>query len=170
MADGDFALSVGKAIPSLRVGWLAISGIAASSENKQVQQVVAALRNSKSTPEFPTKEYWQHIVNNAVLLDEGNFYRLVETCLERRTCNRVDQETGTVAQGALFSYEALPRASLLCSRIFAEKLFSKTIDCGYASPIEVCKLAEEGFARMGIGGMQTRGLGSLLIQLEAENG
>ena len=119
---------------------------------------------------FPTEEYWQHIVSSTVLLDEKNFYRLVETCLERRTCNRVDQETGTVAKGALFSYEALPRASLLCSRIFAEKSLPGTIEGGYKSPLAVCELAEEGFARMGIGGMQTRGLGSLLIKLEPKNG
>uniref|UniRef100_UPI0040567442 type III-B CRISPR module RAMP protein Cmr4 n=1 Tax=Candidatus Electrothrix sp. TaxID=2170559 RepID=UPI0040567442 len=170
---GPLALSVGRAraISTLRVGWLAISGIADHNGNEQVQQVVEALQ--KSTLEFPTEKYWQHIVNNAVLLDENNFYRLVETCLERRTCNRVDQETGTVAQGALFSYEALPRASLLCSRIFAEKAFSGTVDYGYTSPVEVCKLSGEGFARMGIGGMQTRGLGSLLVELssrEAGNG
>lgn len=161
MEDGNFALSVGKTITTLRVGWMAISGIANSGNNKHVQEMVDALRNSKL--KFPTEEYWQHIVSNTVLLDEKNFYRLVETCLERRTCNRVDQETGTVANGALFSYEALPRASLLCSRIFAEKSFS--VDCGHDSPVEVCKLAQEGFARMGIGGMQTRGLGSLLIEL-----
>lgn len=163
MADGDFALSLGKAITELRVGWISISGIEQnSSGNAQIQEVVEALRNSKL--KFPTKEYWQHIVSKTVLLDEKNFYRLVETCLERRTCNRVDQDTGTVANGALFSYEALPRASLLCSRIFAEKSLPSAVD-GFASPLEVCKLAKEGFARMGIGGMQTRGLGSLLAEL-----
>ena len=159
-----------------------------------MQQVVEALRNATlqdSTLKFPTEEYWRYLVGKTILLDESNFYRLVETCLERRTCNRVDQETGTVAQGALFSYEALPRASLLCSRIFmitamrqnfllcsrifAEESFPETItiDGGHASPLAVCTLAREGFARMGIGGMQTRGLGSLLVDLsgrEAGNG
>jgi CRISPR-associated protein Cmr4 len=167
MADGDLALSVNQKEPirDLRVGWIAVSGIEQNSTEAQVQQVVEALRNS--TLQFPTEDYWQHIVNKTVLLDEKHFYRLVETCLERRTCNRVDQDTGTVAQGALFSYEALPRASLLCSRIFAEKSLPGTIKGGYKSPLDVCELAKEGFARMGIGGMQTRGLGSLLIELSS---
>lgn len=169
-AGNDFALSVGNSIKEkkLRVGWISISGIADSSDNSQIQQVVHELKK-KSSFSFPTKEYWQHIVSRTVLLDEKNFYRLVETCLERRTCNRIHQDTGTVANGALFSYEALPRASLLCSRIFAEKSLPGTVE-GFAAPIEVCKLAQEGFARMGIGGMQTRGLGSLLIELEVGNG
>ena len=165
-AGNDFALSVNKEKPiqKLRVGWISISDIANSSDDEQIQKLLDALRNSKEQLNFPTKEYWQHIVSNTVLLEEKNFYRLVETCLERRTCNRVDQETGTVANGALFSYEALPRASLLCSKIYAEKSLPGTVE-GFASPLEVCNLAKEGFARMGIGGMQTRGLGSLLIEL-----
>ncbi|MGB5685357.1 MAG: hypothetical protein WBM35_06080, partial [Candidatus Electrothrix sp.] len=81
---------------------------------------------------------------------------------------RVDQDTGTVADGALFSYEALPRASLLSTRIHAERSFPENlpgeIDGDSASPFAVCELAREGFARMGIGGMQTRGLGSLLVE------
>jgi CRISPR-associated protein Cmr4 len=159
--SGNFALSVNQKEPirDLRVGWISISDIANSSGD---EKVVDALRNS--TLQFPNKEYWQHIVSKTVLLDEKNFYRIVETCLERRMCNRVDQETGTVANGALFSYEALPRASLLCSKIFAEKSFPQEKIGGFTSPLEVCNLAKEGFARMGIGGMQTRGLGSLLIE------
>lgn len=163
MGSGDFALSVNKEKPirDLRVGWIFISGIEQRSSDPQIQRVLDELRKESSLS-FPNEKYWQHIVANTVLLDETNFYRLVETCLERRTCNRVDQETGTVANGALFSYEALPRASLLCSKIYS---FPRAIEGGYASPLDVCKLAKEGFARMGIGGMQTRGLGSLLIEL-----
>ena len=134
-----------------------------TTEEPHIQLVLDALRNATDRT-FPSKEYWPHIIKHCVLLDETSFYRLVETCLERRTCNRVDQDTGTVADGALFSYEALPRASLLSSRIHAGNPFTGNIDGNYASPFAVCELAREGFARMGIGGMQTRGLGSLLVE------
>ncbi|MCI5144577.1 MAG: hypothetical protein D3923_03405, partial [Candidatus Electrothrix sp. AR3] len=156
------ALSLKKSIQALRVGWIHITGITSQSEESTIQSLVTAL-NESIHRDFPSREYWQHIIAHTVLLDENNFYRLVETCLERRTCNRVDQDTGTVAQGALFSYEALPRASLLYSRIYAER-FPENIKVGSASSLEVCELAREGFARMGIGGMQTRGLGSLLVE------
>ncbi|XCN71301.1 MAG: RAMP superfamily CRISPR-associated protein [Candidatus Electrothrix aestuarii] len=159
------ALSINEKITGgeLLIGWIHLTGLTSSTEDKGIQQVIDALRNATHLT-FPETEYWQHIVNRTVLLDETNFYRVVETCLERRTCNRVDQDTGTVSDGALFSYEALPRASLLYSRIYIEKHFSGKINKSTSSPLDVCSLACEGFARMGIGGMQTRGLGSLLVE------
>jgi CRISPR-associated protein Cmr4 len=150
-------------VSSLRVGWIHMSGIKSTTKEPQIQLVLDALRNATDRA-FPSNDYWRHIIKHTVLLDDTSFYRLVETCLERRTCNRVDQDTGTVADGALFSYEALPRASLLYTRIHANNSFTEKIDGNYASPLAVCELAREGFARMGIGGMQTRGLGSLLVE------
>ena len=157
-----------QSISSLKVGWISINGMTTAGDDEPgIQHLITRLRQSTDGT-FPTKEYWQHIIKHTVLLDDTSFYRLVETCLERRTCNRVDQDTGTVADGALFSYEALPRASLLSTRIHAERSFpenlSGKIDGNHATPLAVCELAREGFARMGIGGMQTRGLGSLLVE------
>ncbi|CAK8719057.1 hypothetical protein GMJAKD_08330 [Candidatus Electrothrix aarhusensis] len=161
------SISEEKTGTELRIGWIHIRGMKSTTEEPHIQLVLDALRNATDRT-FPTKEYWQHIIKHTVLLDDTSFYRLVETCLERRTCNRVDQDTGTVAEGALFSYEALPRASLLYTRIHAKRSFPGNlpgkIDGDYASPLAVCELAREGFARMGIGGMQTRGLGSLLVE------
>lgn len=164
--SSSFALWLNQEHPvsSIKVGWISISGMKTTTDNEPgLQQLITALRQVTDGT-FPTKEYWQHIISHCVLLDESNFYRVVETCLERRTCNRVDQDTGTVAAGALFSYEALPRTSLLYSRMHTDGFFDGKRIGEYASPLDICELASEGFARMGIGGMQTRGLGSLLVE------
>ncbi len=164
--SSSFALWLNQEHPvaSLKVGWISISGMKTTADNEPgLQQLITALRQVTDGT-FPTKKYWQHIISHCVLLDESNFYRVVETCLERRTCNRVDQDTGTVASGALFSYEALPRTSLLYSRMYTDGFLLGKRAGDYASPLDVCELACEGFSRMGIGGMQTRGLGSLLLE------
>ena len=155
------ALAVSSKMDRLVVGWLEIKEINTGSNNPEVEEVLTKLQNN--SPAFPNEKYWSYIAGHTVLLDENNFYRVVETCLERRTCNRVDPETGAVKSGALFSYEALPRNTLLCGRLFMDS-GSFTPSGGAASLESVCNLAAEGLARMGIGGLQTRGLGSILME------
>jgi len=158
----DMALSISPDIEKVVVGWIEISGINSSGQDDVVQDVLDALRATGSNPCFPNERYWRYILGRTLLLDEINFYRVVETCLERRTCNRVDPETGAVSSGALFSYEALPRNCLLYSRLSMDNSGFKA-SCSISSLEAVCNLAREGLARMGIGGLQTRGLGSILV-------
>ena len=157
----DTALAVNPDITEMVVGWIRIAEIKETTSDKPVRDVLDALK--KPSMDFPSEEYWRYIAGRTLLLDETNFYRVVETCLERRTCNRVDPETGAVRSGALFSYEALPRNSLLYSRLSVDNSGFKASD-GISSLEEVCNLAREGMARMGIGGLQTRGLGSVLVE------
>lgn len=157
----DLALAVKPGLDRLVVGWIEISGIMGEAKDGSVQAVLQALKDKEMC--FPGEKYWRYIVDRTLLLDETNFYRLVETCLERRTCNRVDPETGAVHSGALFSYEALPRNSLLYSRLSVDNSSFNASD-KISSLEAVCNLAREGLARMGIGGLQTRGLGSVLVE------
>jgi len=157
----DLALTVNPDISRLVVGWMEISAMEASSEDKDVSKILENLKEKEIC--FPDKKYWRYIAGHTILLDETNFYRVVETCLERRTCNRVDPATGAVADGALFSYEALPRNSLLYSRLSVDNSGFEA-DGDLSSLEAVCDLAGEGLARMGIGGLQTRGLGSILME------
>ena len=51
-----------------------------------------------------------------VLVDDGLFCQIVNSNLEVRTSVSIDPITGAAKEGALFTYEALPRASLALVR------------------------------------------------------
>lgn len=161
--------AVSPAYTSLVAGWLEISDLPHGTPEKDddpkkdddpAHLIVATLQKVNNTDFLAP--WWPSVAARTILLDETTFYRLVESSLERRTCNRIDELTGTVADKALFSYEALPRQCLLYSRLEVED-DGFAVD-GYSSPLEVCDLARDGLARLGIGGLQTRGLGGILVE------
>ncbi len=166
---GDFFAMDGS-FSNLRVSWISITGLPCEPEtigDEKLKLVVKHL--SRAEPgSFPHRAMWEAVVKRTILLDETTFYRVVETCLERRTCNKINEDTGTVEEGALFSYEALPRNSYLYTRLSWDLEDFEAQH--FLSPMHVCDLAREGLARMGIGGLQTRGLGSVLVESLVENG
>jgi CRISPR-associated protein Cmr4 len=94
------------------------------------------------------------------------FHHLVNDNLEVRTSVQIDDETGAAKSGALFTYEAIPRGTVLG--------FEVAIDDRRANGVQVddvnrlLKKAFHGLKLLGIGGMGTRGFGR--IQLLSQNG
>lgn len=56
---------------------------------------------------------WSAIKDRIVLVTDRLFSQIVNSNLEVRTSVSIDPETGAAAQGALFTYEAIPRATWL---------------------------------------------------------
>ena len=161
----NIGLALNSKISEIRVGWFSLSQLKCESDNPLEQTLLKHISGNKLPP-FPSAQLWEGIVKHTILVDETNFSRIVDSCLERRTRNKIDELTGTVKTGALFNYEALPRYSLLYARLEWQEWSSgqKEIFQDYPSPLDVCALADEGLARMGIGGMQTTGLGGVLLE------
>lgn len=101
-----------------------------------------------------------------VLVSDKLFHHLVNDNLEVRTSVQIDDETGAAKSGALFTYEAIPRGTLLG--------FEMAIDDRRANGIqdqavrELLRKAFGGLKVLGIGGMGTRGFGR--IEVLDENG
>ncbi|OKY74498.1 MAG: type III-B CRISPR module RAMP protein Cmr4 [Desulfobulbaceae bacterium DB1] len=53
------------------------------------------------------------IQNRMVIVSDGVFPQIVNSNLEVRTSVSIDPETGAASDGALFTYEAIPRATIL---------------------------------------------------------
>ena len=102
-----------------------------------------------------------HISRRLVLAPDWLFSEIVNSNLEVRTSVSIDFETGAAESGKLFTYEAIPRATLLC--------FDVVIDenrCREDESKKVREIVESGmrlFEHLGIGGMNTRGFGRLKI-------
>ena len=120
------------------------------------------------------------IKQRTVLVSDKIFPKIVNSNLEVRTSVSIDPATGTAEEGALFTYEAIPRGTVLKFDVIynSAKYFRvggqelKTEDGGDVGTQWVKAQVEKGlklFETFGIGGMGTRGMGRLKV-LNIEKG
>jgi CRISPR-associated protein Cmr4 len=116
----------------------------------------------------------EEVKQRTVLVSDKLFPKIVNSNLEVRTSVSIDPATGTAEEGALFTYEAIPRGTVLrfdvvynpskYFRVGGKEL--KTEDGGEVGTRWVKINVEKGlklFEVLGIGGMGTRGMGRLKI-------
>lgn len=116
----------------------------------------------------------ESVRQRAVLISDSLFSLIVNSNLEVRTSVSIDPKTGTAEEGALFTYEAIPRGTIFHFEIVynSGKFFKignselKTEGNGDVGILWVKSQVEKGlklFETLGIGGMGTRGMGRLKI-------
>jgi len=106
-----------------------------------------------------------NFVKRIVLVSDRLFSQIVNDNLEVRTSVKIDPETGTAEAGKLFTYEAIPRGTVLGFEISFDKRREK------ADSIE--QLIESTFSYLkllGIGGLGTRGFGRIEVFNDASEG
>ncbi len=109
-------------------------------------------------------------VKRIVVVSDKLFSHIVNDNLEVRTSVRIDPDTGTAAEGALFTYEAIPRGTVIGFEIGVDKALAKQrgIDANIVSTI--IGDVSPYLRNLGVGGMGTRGFGRLEIDLGNNNG
>ena len=128
---------------------------------------------SGSSEDLP-KEIPNSIRQRAVLVSESLFSTIINSNLEVRTSVSIEPSTGAAEDGALFTYEAIPRGAVLrfsvvyhsgkYFRVGNEEL--RTEGDGDVGTAWVKAQVEKGlklFEVIGVGGMGTRGMGRLKI-------
>ena len=130
-------------LPRLNLGWLMVAS----------EGALDTANWRAGIPDF--------VRNRTVLVDDALFSRLVNGNLEVRTSVAIDPDTGAASEGALFTYEAIPRAAWLWMDVieddYREKPFAATN--GWKSPLDVVKAGFSWMTLLGVGGMGTRGFG-----------
>jgi len=110
------------------------------------------------------------IKKRAVLVSNKMFGHIVNDNLEVRTSVSIDPQTGAAAEGALFTYEALPRACVLYFEVVISD--PKFYQINGQQPLntggkqQVIDTVQQGltlFEFLGVGGMNTRGMGRLRV-------
>jgi CRISPR-associated protein Cmr4 len=121
------------------------------------------------------------IKQRTVLVSDKLFSHIVNSNLEVRTSVSIDPQTGTAEEGALFTYEAIPRGTVFKFDVIynSGKYFRindkelKTEGNEDVGTQWVKAQVEKGlklFETLGIGGMGTRGMGRLkVLNLEKED-
>ena len=111
----------------------------------------------------------EKISSRAVLVSDKLYSQIVNSNLEVRTSVRIDPETGAAADKALFTYEAIPRATILWldvveddfSRKFPDN--EKAKELAHKTPMDVVTAGLKLAEMLGIGGMGTRGFGRVRL-------
>jgi len=117
----------------------------------------------------------QEILSHSALVSDKMFGHIVNDNLEVRTSVSIDPQTGAAADKALFTYEALPRASVLSFEVvISDPKFYRINgqqplnNGGKQKVIDTIRQGLSLFESLGVGGMNTRGMGRLkVLNLEA---
>jgi CRISPR-associated protein Cmr4 len=145
----------------LNLGWLML-GIGG-------KVTVDAPNGWKDTPR------WQAVSQKIVLVHDALFSQIVNSNLEVRTSVAIDPERGAAEDKALFTYEALPRATFLTAEVVLDDYrggFDKVDQTkqgeplpggAWSGPLDVVKAGLRMIEWLGVGGMGTRGFGRMAI-------
>jgi CRISPR-associated protein Cmr4 len=147
---------------SINVGWLQLE-----AESWTGLQAVKDALKGFGVREDLYKDL--HVVERLVLVSDKLFGHVVNSNLEVRTSVAINPATGAAEDGGLFTYEAIPRGSVLAwdvtcrdPRHFKQGRNASTVT-GTPQVHEVVEKAHPFLAALGIGGMGTRGMGRLEV-------
>jgi len=168
----------------LNLGWLlleiadlkeALSGDPGDESSKES----AAERFPKLFERFELPKY---ICSRIGILSDKLFSHVVNSSLEVRTSLSIDPSTGAAQEGNLFTYEALPRGTVLLWKVICKnprhfKVNGNELNLpsppgdsadgkvdGPRSVFALTKMAHPYLEILGIGGMGTRGMGRLKVR------
>lgn len=122
---------------------------------------------------------WQEAQKKIVVVQDALFSQVVNSNLEVRTSVAIDPERGAAEDKALFTYEALPRATFLTAEIVLDdyhdgangRPFPKNTTAknnplpgsAWSGPLDVAKAGLRMIEWLGVGGMGTRGFGRMAV-------
>lgn len=130
--------------------------------------------------EWSKDERWKQVQNRIVLVQPALFSQVVNSNLEVRTSVAIDPERGAAEDKALYTYEALPRATFLTCEVVLDDYregeekrpfpIEKTANGNplpgkkkWEGPLDVLDAGLRMIEWLGVGGMGTRGFGRLAV-------
>lgn len=112
----------------------------------------------------------EYIWHRLALVSDTLFSHIVNSNLEVRTSVSINPETGAAEEGALFTYEAVPRSTVLLWEVICKNPTHFKVGDAAVSAVEdmndvfsVVEAAHPCLECLGIGGMGTRGMGRLRV-------
>lgn len=156
--DAVYRKSNGASVDLLNLGWLLLQVKANANWDNWI----------KGLNKFEIPDY---VMNNLGIVSDKLFTHIVNSNLEVRTSVAINPATGSAEPGALFTYEALPRGTVLvwemtCRNPKHFKINGKEDVTAVESLEEVRDVvagAHSYLENLGIGGMGTRGMGRLRV-------
>lgn len=139
----------------------AIKGINGNNNSLNLGWFLLEVETNNFSEKIKFPDEINNFVKRIVVVPEKLFSALVNDNLEVRTSVRINRTTGTAEEGGLFTYEAIPRGTIIGFEVgFVGKDNIQN---------DLIKKIESYFKLIGIGGMGTRGFGRLEI-IETQKG
>lgn len=146
----------------INLGWLMFSPEVSPENTQQIKE------------ELKNLGIMDYILQNFVIISDKLFAHIINSNLEVRTSVSINPATGAAEDGALFTYEALPRGTILYWEVtaknpkhfkFKDKNADKDVEAvkTLAEVHEVVKKADTYLEALGIGGNNTRGMGRIRV-------
>ncbi len=101
------------------------------------------------------------VIKRLVAVSDKLFHHLVNDNLEVRTSVEIQDDTGAAKDGALFTYEAIPRGTLIGFEVAVDTRRGKEISSEGVE--KLLKKAFDSLKVLGVGGMGTRGFGRIEV-------
>ncbi|MGC9365334.1 MAG: RAMP superfamily CRISPR-associated protein [Fidelibacterota bacterium] len=102
-----------------------------------------------------------------IIVPDSLIAQIINSNLEVRTSVAIDPNTGAAKEGALFTSEAIPRATWFYGKV---NLFNRPgNDLDVENIFNALKDSKHYYETLGIGGMTTRGFGRMKMLLTTEN-
>lgn len=145
--------------PSLNLGWLYLP---VRTNWRELNEMIVEKIEALKIPGYVT--------SRVGVVSDKLFAHIVNSNLEVRTSVAIDPATGAAEEGALFTYEALPRGTVLVWEVTCRNPRHFRIGQGeiqaVQSPDEVKQVIVKAYSylgHLGIGGMGSRGMGRLCV-------
>lgn len=130
-------------LSKLNLGWLYLD-----IKNSDMGETTNTFTSIEQLEKIPLE-----LLEKIVVVHDDIFDNIVNSNLEVRTSVAIDPETGAAEEGALFTYEAIPRATVFWFDIITK---NGNLPSVVKKGLQLC-------ASLGVGGMTTRGFGRLRV-------
>lgn len=142
---------------SINLGWLNLKGRKGTDVNSDVLSSINNLLKTTLKDTGITKD-------KSVIVSDNLIAQVIKSNLEVRTSVSIDPITGAAKKGALFTSEAIPRATVFYGNIrIGDEPLNKDFKAKQGYILDGLKESQKYFESLGIGGMTTRGFGRLKI-------
>ena len=105
----------------------------------------------------------EDVFKRLVIVSDYVFSQIVNSNLEIRTSVSIDPITGAAEEGALFTYEAIPRATIFYFDVTYQRPEHFRSSLKLEDAISTVETGFKLFESLGVGGMGTRGFGRLKV-------
>ncbi|MBC7358355.1 CRISPR-associated protein Cmr4 [Desulfacinum infernum DSM 9756] len=126
--------------------------------------------NDQFKDQFKALGIPNYIISRLAVVSDKLFSHIVNSNLEVRTSVAIDPATGAAEEGALFTYEALPRGTVLFWEVICRNPKHFKIDRDDVKAVDSPEKVRDAITdahsyleHLGIGGMGSRGMGRLRV-------
>ncbi|WP_208854060.1 RAMP superfamily CRISPR-associated protein [Thermoanaerobacter siderophilus] len=143
------------------MGWLNLH-----YRREQISTLFSERFKNISSNDGKGKNVFDNIITNLVIVPDNLISQIINSNLEVRTSVSIDPITGAAKEKALFTSEAIPRATVFYGEIRLMHRYLSDDLPDLKLVIDAIKDSSKYYETLGIGGMTTRGFGRLKIFFE----